>query len=162
MSPTELRYLEAFGLHVAHEAAPRELSPLKEIDETVAAITIEIGKFQAMALTTGHYVNVLLKSSLPRTDNVEKLQTLFVKARDAIGATYALTVKKRQRAMDDSRLTGEDGIVEVYDYLLEVISSLHNSFNSLAWIIGENIADNDTTAPGTFTNADDLFASMGG
>lgn len=161
MSTTELRYLEAFGLHVRHEAEPRERRLLNDIDKTVAVITIEIGKFQAMALTAEHYVELLLKTTLPRTGMVEELQPLFVKARDAIGAIYAVNVEKRQCAIDDRRLTAEDGIVDVYDSLLEVISSLHNSLNSLAWIIGEHIAENDITVPGTFTNADDLFTSMG-
>lgn len=161
MPPTELRYLEAFGLHVRHEAEPGELPLLNDVDETVAAITIEIGKFQAMALTTEHYVELLLKSPPTRTDRVEELQMLFVKARDAIGAIYAADVERRQCAINDCRLTAEGGVVDLYDSLLEVISSLHNSLSSLACIIGEHIAENDKTIPSTFTDADDLFSSMG-
>lgn len=160
MSSSELRNLEAFGLHV-HRETERELSRPDDVALTVEAITLEVGKFQAMALTAVHYVELLLKCAAPDMQRLESLQTLFVKARDSAGAYYATSVTKRQCVIDDSGLTVESDIVKAYDALLELAASLHNSLNALAWIIGEQIAETDSILPGSFDSAEDLFSAMG-
>lgn len=161
MLSSELRSIEAFGLYVCREAQHHEFPPLGEIDKPVETVTIEVGKFQAMALTTAHYVQLFLKSTASDVPRLEQLQSLFVKARDAIGVYYAANVERRQWVVDDDRLAAQDAIAQAYDALLELVSALHNSLNALAWLIGEQIAETDRVLPGTFNTAEDLFSSMG-
>ena len=160
MSSSELRNLEAFGMHVYREAG-RDLSRPGDVASTVEAVTIDVGKFQAMSLTAAHYVGLLLKCAVPDTQRLESLQTLFVKARDAAGVYYATSVTERQCVIDDSGLTVERDIVKAYDALLELAASLHNSLNALGWIIGEQIAESDSILPGSFESAEDLFSALG-
>ncbi|HWW72315.1 MAG TPA: hypothetical protein VN089_20440 [Duganella sp.] len=161
MLSSELRKLEAFGLHVCREAQRHDFPLPGDIDKAAEAVTIEVGKFQAMALTTAHYVQLFLKGTASDVPRLEQLQTLFAKARDSVGVYYGANVERRQGVIDDDRLAAPDGIAEAYEALLEVVSALHNSLNALAWIIGEQIAETDRVLPGTFNTAEDLFSSMG-
>lgn len=161
MLSSELKNLEAFGLHVYREAERHEFSILADIGKTVEVVTIEVGKFHAMAVTTAHYVQLLLKGTASDVPKLEQLQTLFANARDSIGVYYAANVEWRQWIIDDDQLAVPDGSVEAYDVLLEVVSALHNSLNALAWLIGEQIAETDRVLPKTFSTAEDLFSSIG-
>ncbi len=163
MSTGEFKKLKAFGRHVDQEfgVAPRDLELLGEIEKTVARMEIQTAKFQGMALVAEHFVEQMQKSVPPDAVNLDELAAMFEKTRDVVGEFYALNVEKRQNAIDDDRLTADDCVVDCYDSLLEILSALHNSLNSLAWLIGEHIAEADVVVDGKFSSADDLFAAMG-
>lgn len=161
MLSSELKNLEAFGLHVYREAERHDLPLPEDIGKAVETVTVEVGKFQAMALTAAHYVQLFLKGTASDVPRLEQLQTLFAKARDSAEVYYAANVERRQWVIEEGRPAVSDAIAQAYEALLEVVSVLHNSLNALAWLIGEQIAETDRVLPGTFQTAEDLFSSMG-
>lgn len=162
MSATELRKLGAFGRQVKDEFSTiREIVLLDQIEETMDALAYETVKFQSMALMTDHFIESLQKCSTPDVQAFTALEALFVKCRDLVEKYHVTQIAQRQCAIEDSRLTSEDGIVDAYDALLQEIAELHNNMNSLAWIIGEHLAEAESALPGSFDSAEKLFEAMG-
>ncbi len=163
MSTVAFRKLMAFGRHVDQEfgGEPRDLELLGEIEKTVAKMEVQTAKFHGMALMAERFVEQMQRSIPAETVHLDELATMFEKTRNMVGEFYALNVEKRQNAIDDDRLTADDCVVDCYDSLLEILATLHNSLNSIVWLIGEHIAEADVVVEGEFSNADDLFAAMG-
>lgn len=162
MSAAELRKLGALGRQVI-DAIPqdRDLGLLGKIDETVDALADKTVKFQAMALAMDHYIPALQKTVFSTTKGLDELESIFSKSAALADEYYGLLVVKRQCAIDDFRLTEEDGIIASYDALLDQVAAFHNNLNTLAWIVGEHIAEVEEAVPGSFANADELFKAIG-
>lgn len=160
MSTLEIRKLKAFGRQI-QAGVPRDLGLLGVIDETLEALDIEVEKFSQMNHAAGQYVEMAKKSAPNNVGSLEEIESLFASSRQLVGEYYYQNEEKQQAAVNDPRLTEEDGIVEAYDHLLAELASLHNNLNTIAWLIGEHVADTDKQAPGSFDNAEDLFAAMG-
>jgi len=165
MSSTELRKLGAFGRQVRDKiGSRRELNLLDQIDETVERLADETVRIQSLALMNEHFIEALQKCTITKQESIEalaKVESMFEKCIELTAEYYSDQVARRQGAVDDPRLTEEDGVVEGYDALLQEISALHNNLSTLNWIIREHIAEADVTLPGTFESADALFEAMG-
>lgn len=162
MSTVELIRLGAFGRQISKIIPDaRDLVLLSEIEQTVDVVADLTIKFQAVALITEHYRELLHKELPPDSDALAKLEEIIPECLVATENFYNANVAKRQYAIDDHRLTEDDGIVDAYDGLLGEVSSFYNSLSSLSWIIGEHRAEADVTLPGRHTTVDDLFAAMG-
>ena len=162
MSTLELRKLGAFGRQISQiipEA--RDLDLLGAIEKTVEAIADETVKFQSLDLMAEHFLSILQKADFTSEDALAQLEKVIPASLEILEKYYNTQVAKRQSAIEDLRLTEEDGIVEAYDSLLHEICSLHNNLNSLCWVIGEHAAELDKKLPGSYSNADDLFEAMG-
>jgi len=163
MSTVEFRKLKALGRQIDQElgVAPRDLELLDEIEKTVAKMEVQTSKFQGMVLQAENFVDQIQKGIPEDASNLDEVAEMFEKTRDVVADFYALNAIKRQSAVDDDRLTADDCVVDCYDSLLDTLASLHNSLNSIAFLIGEHIAEADTLAPGEFNSADELFVAMG-
>jgi hypothetical protein len=153
MTAIEFRRLRAFERLVrdAIEAAPRDLRG--EVARAATLLAIQVEKIHAFGLAAQRYVEIAQKDIPADIDNLSELAALLAGTRDLIGGYHASSLARRQHASDD--------IVEDYDALLVALASLHNSFNALAWEIGEHDAETDVLAPGSFGSADDLFTAIG-
>ncbi len=160
MTATEFRRLKAFERLVrdAIGTAPRDLPG--EVGQVAAPLAIQVEEILALSLAAQRYVEIVRKSIQEDADNLNELAALLANTRDLVGACYTSSAAKRQCAIGDIGHIGSD-IVDDYDALLAALRALHNSFNALAWDIGEHSADADVVAPGTFGSADDLFAAIG-
>jgi hypothetical protein len=67
---------------------------------------------------------------------LEKLQDSLVKS-------YAESKEKMQCAIDDTRLSDEDGVVDAYANLLDELTSLNALTEDLRWSILESNADKE-------------------
>ncbi|TFW15928.1 hypothetical protein [Duganella callida] len=161
MSAVELQILGAVGRTLREMPQARDLELLGKIDQTLKAVADQTVKFQSMSLMVDSLIDPVQKAKFPNTDKLVEVEAAFVSALPVSEKYYDTVVAMRQSAVDDKRLTEDDGIVEAYDALVEQAAAYHNSLSNLAWIIGEQIVDAEETVPLSFEDADDMFASMG-
>jgi hypothetical protein len=160
MTATEFRRLKAFEHLVrdAIETAARDCPDELALAATTLATQVE--KFQALSLAAQRYAEMARESISEDVGNLYERAALLANTRDLVGVYFASNAAKRQYAIGDTHHISSN-LVDDYDALLAALASLHNSFNALAWNIGERSAEADVVAPGTFGNADDLFAAIG-
>ena len=162
MSAIAMHILGAFGRQVKNTVpAVVDIGLLDQISITVDALADDTVNFQSMALAINHYLDVLKKTSFTSIDGLEELQQVFLETGTLAEKFYDIQVAKRQCAVDDPRLKEMGRIVESYNALLEQVAAFYNNVNSLAWIIGEHIAEFDEVAPGSFADAQELFKAIG-
>jgi len=162
MSTVERLKLDAFGRQVSNAlSSTRDISLLAQIDETIEAVADEVVKFQSLALMTDHFIEVLQKAAIPDVSGLAELQLMFARSIEIVASYHQNQIIKRQSAIEDKRLTNEDGIVDAYDTLIQQVAQFHNNLSSLSWLLGEHLAEADTTMPETFTSADALFKAIG-
>ena len=153
MSTAELIKLSAFSRQVS-----RMIPPASNIQSaaTVEAIADEAISFQSMTLLTQHFTELLKTASIEDDKILGELQKVFTTSLNIVGAYH------QQQTTARSSIGDEKSIAQVYDVLAQEISSFYDALSALLWIIGEHIAENDITLPGSYNNADDLFAAIGG
>jgi len=159
MSALEIRRLKAFGQQVWGDAA-RDLKLLRAIETTLDALDIEQERANQLNQAAEQFIDLVKHTESSIGDGAD-LVGLFDKARDAVGKAHALLIRKHHSALNDPALDDDDGVAEAYACLLSTTAALHNNLNTLSWLIGEHEADLDEAIPGTYSNADDLFAAMG-
>jgi len=163
MSTAEFRKLRALGRQIDQEirGAPRNLELFVDIENSVSAMEVQASRFQGMFLQAESFIDQLQKESLMDALSLDAVAAMFEKTRDTVADFYALNATQRQSVVDDERISGDKCIVDCYDVLLTTLASLHNSLNSIAFLVGEQLAETDKVAPGEFTSADALFTAMG-
>jgi hypothetical protein len=160
MSALEIRRLKAFGHQVCGDAA-RDLQLLRDIQATLDYLDIELERARQQNQAAELFIQ-MVKDAPRELDPEGEIVKLFDSARDCVGEYHAHLVRCRQCAIEDPELRDDDGIVEAYTVLIDMIAALHNNLNALSWVIGEHDADLDSVAPGgPYTNADDLLAALG-
>lgn len=145
---------------LTQSVAERDLVLLRQIDETLDQLEVEVCVFSHFDKLVSAAAEGLKKAPV-LIDNDGKLLSMFEKTRDAVESLYDHTDKQCASAKADNALCDEDGVVDGYCQLLEVLANLHRSLNDLCWAIGENSADHDSVLPDEFGTADDLFTAIG-
>lgn len=162
MSSVEIHILGALSRQVKNTVpGVLDIERLDQISVTVDALADDTVNFQSMALAMDHYLDVLKRATFTSINGLEELQQVFLETATLAEKFYNIQVAMRQCAVDDHRLTGKADIVESYNALLEQVAAFYNKVNSLAWIIGEDIAEFDEVAPGSFADAQELFKAIG-
>lgn len=162
MATTHFRELKAFG-SIVRTAASRELDLLRDIEGTLDSLDIELEHIRSANQDADYFIKLLRDSqAMPdRTGGDVDLVSIFEAARDSVGKAYKHFSVKHMCAVSSDELVEDDGVVEAYAALLTGLSELHDKLNTLSWILREDEADHDQALPGSFSNADDLFAAMG-
>lgn len=158
MRTTETRELSAFGRLV--QSRSRDLTLLKLIEVTLARLDEQHIELQLANEAAERFIARIKEHGIS-TEVEEDLVIIFEAARDQVGKFYDVISKCHLSAANDQELNDEDGIVEAYARLLEEVAEFHNRLNTLAWLIGEGIADRETAVEGEFTSSEKLFAAIG-
>jgi hypothetical protein len=162
MSTVELRFLDAFSRQLSHTLSDsRDLNLLGQIQQTVELVADRTVQYQSLVLMMEHYIDIVQKATLSSPEVAQSLERAFLSAADSVELFYNKILAQRQSAIDDSRLTADDGVVDAYDALIEQVSATYNCANQMAWILGEHLAEFDETLPGKFDTAEALFEAMG-
>ena len=159
MHTTEARELSAFGRVVQRRS--RDLVLLKAIEKTLAQLDEDMVQLQMANAAAERFISILRDKDIEvRLDNSVDLVSIFEQARDHIGQYHEMISRCHISAASDTQLHDEDGIVDAFSSLEDEAAELHNKLNTLAWLVGESIADTQTPMEGEFTSAAALFASM--
>lgn len=158
MSALEIRQFRAFGRHVENETA-RDLTLLNQIQATLDYLDVEQLRIEQTNCSAEKLIEIA-KLAESQIDKTGDLVESFEKSRDTISNIYSGLITARQSAIDDDRLEDEDGIVEAYSSLIAGFADLHNNLNTLAWIIGENSADFDTSVSKNYADTEEMFADL--
>lgn len=81
--------------------------------------------------------------------------------RNKFAGIHETLLAKYNAMSSDGKDQGGADLLGAYGTLTKATADLHNVINDLCWHIGEHDADFDKPMPGSFGNAEDLFASMG-
>lgn len=160
MRTLQVRKLRAFGTQIRTEAK-RDLRLLRAIEQTLDTIDVHCVVLQQLNHSAGEFIEQLHRDDLVLAGSDNDLVSLFEGARDAVGAAYERWTVKYLCAVAAPELDDDDGVSEGYANLLGQVADLHDKLNTLSWIIREQEAEQDKAVPGVFSNAEDLFASMG-
>lgn len=160
MNTLAIRRLKAFGTQI-QAVADRDLKLLRIIEQTLDVLDVHCGVLRQLNQAADQFIVQLHHSDLSFAGVDADLVRLFEGARDSVAQAYDRWAAKHLCAVNAPELHEEDGVVEGYAYLLSEVADLHDKLNTLAWIIREQEAEQDKAVPGTFSNAEDLFASMG-
>jgi hypothetical protein len=158
MAALEIRRLKAFGNQVCGDAA-RDLELLRDIQATLDHLDVEQERARQQNLAAELFIQ-LVRDAPRAIDPEGEIVELFDGARDCVGEYHAHLVACRQSAIDDPALHEDDGIVEAYSALIDMIADLHNNLNSLSWAIGEHDADFDAPTGKTYTSVEEMFADL--
>ena len=164
MSTVDVQQLLAFERCVRSEVGgkPHGFDPSGATSETIANLEAEVNKFAAMSATAEDFIALVQQGVPSKESGLNELEKQFSAGRDAIGEYYAQNVAMRKLALAKILPQSDGRILEKYDALLVALASLHNNFNTLAWLVGEHAAEADPLAPGKFGSTEELFAAMGG
>lgn len=146
-----------FCHEVASESA-RSLDLLRSIDNTLSFLNRLAAQLRA---DTSHTEKVIaIVKALPvEYDPDNTILESINKVQSATGDLYDELVNRRNAVKGDPRLTDDDGLEEVYTEAIAAAADLHNSLNSLRWVIGEHDADLSPVSK-PFTNAADLIKNL--
>jgi len=159
MHTTQVRELKAFGRVV--QSRSRDLVLLKTIEETLAQLDEELVQLKMANTAADEFIVALKNHDIGSIlDEDVDVVGVFEQARDHIGTYFEKISRCHISAVNDSELHDEDGVVEAFASIQEEAAELHNKLNTLAWLIGEGIADTQKPLEGEFTSAADLFATM--
>ena len=149
--------LIGFCHEVASENA-RNLDLLRSIDNTLSLLNRLAAQLRA---DTGYTEkNIAIVKALPvEYDPDNTILESIDKVQSATGDLYHELVSRGNAAKGDSRLTEDDGIEEAYTAAIAAAADLHNSLNTLRWVIGEHDADLSPVSK-PFTNAADLIKNL--
>lgn len=121
--------------------AVRSLDLLRDIDGTIEAVTHYTNLFETaerefskarVAVASGHAEN-----QIPEEDIVPILESL----QDKLGKAYPYYQAKMECAIDDPRLSDDDGVVDAFENLLQALDALNNTTEMLRWCILESNVD---------------------
>ncbi|MYM65387.1 hypothetical protein GTP45_00885 [Pseudoduganella sp. FT55W] len=157
MRTTETRELSAFGRLVQNRS--RNLSLLKLIETTLARLDEQLMEVQLANDAADRFIARIKEHGITIDDGTD-LVAIFEDARDQMSEFYRVTNECHISVAADADLSDEDGIVEAFARLADEAAELHNKLNTLAWLIGESIADGETPIEQEFTSADALFAAL--
>ena len=141
-------------------ATARDLDLLEAIDKTITALDLIKEQMVYHTETVSREID-RVKNDPKIIDEDGSIVRSIEETRDTLGAVHAKFVKKCEAAKQAEELREDDGVVDAYYDMINSTADLHNAINALCWAIGEHDADLDETLPGSFDNADDLFAAMG-
>lgn len=124
--------------------AVRTLDLLRDIDGTIEAISHHC---QLITAAANSFVAVKEKIAsgeasklIPEENVVPVLESL----QDSLVKSYEESKAKMQCAINDPRLSDEDGVVDAYARLLDALTSLNTMTEELRWSILESNADKET------------------
>lgn len=159
MQTLEVRRLVAFGRQV-HGDAERDLTQLQIIDGQLDRIDGAYERVCQVHLAADHYIDKIREFGLQLPPDGIDLVRVFEEARDKLGACYEDLTNLQLAVVNSPVYHDDDCIVEAFASLVDEVAELHNKFNTLAWLIGEGIADQEKPLPGKYTNAEDVIAAL--
>ena len=121
--------------------ANRSIELLKAIETTVSSLCYDQAFYSSVDTFSQHAIDAInnSKPSAP-IDKDGGRRSKLLEAQEAVHRLYELMIIKKSSAMNDGRLTAEDGVVDEYGETISAIADLHNSLNDLRWAIGEHDA----------------------
>lgn len=153
---TNTKTLTRLGSDVASQAH-RSIELLDAIESTIDALCYDQKMFDAFA-QIAHQVLERVRQLKPikPIDSDGAVADGFLKAQAATRDLYDLLLLKRDSAINDARLTEEDGVAEEYQRLIEIVKDLHDCLNDLRWAVGEHDADLCHAHGPVLTSAEDI------
>jgi hypothetical protein len=140
--------------------AQRDLNLLNTIDKTIDSLCELKAEMDILADTIQREIQ-RLKDTSGVIDEDGSIILMLEETRDVLGQSHAALIKQCATVRKAPELHPDDGVVEAFCEVLDSTAALHNAVNDLCWAIGEHDADLDEKLPGSYSNADDLFAAMG-
>lgn len=163
MPTDDVQRLLAFGRNVRDEVLSWHEKKLPDsTNEAPAALEAKTANLEAMNAEAERFIALVQTATLPDSSDLDAVEKQLAAARDALGQYFAQQAEKRKRALEDTAPHQADRVAHCYNPLLAALANLHNSFNALAWLLGEHVAEADELVPGKFGSKEDLLAALGG
>lgn len=118
------------GTHVCDGTA-RSLDLLRKIERTVLSISTIAGELRVWRGLIGKLREAMPDGPIPEGGVVPSLE----KTEDKLSALHEIMQRKKQAALDDPRLTADDGVADIYARAMEAVCDLHESIEELRWAI---------------------------
>lgn len=123
--------------------AVRSLDLLRDIDGTIDAISHHCQLLHAAERAFCAVKKSIASGDASRPIPEENVVPVLENLQDSLVRTYSESKEKMQCAIDDPRLSDEDGVVDAYAGLLEALITLNTTTEALRWSILESNADKE-------------------
>lgn len=137
--------------------AVRSLDLLRAIDGTIEALSHHTQLLQSAQRVFSELLKAISAESAPRAIREEELIPALEALQDALMKSFKDFSRKMDCAVQDPRLSDEDGVVDAYQILLDALTGLNTTAENLRWGILENNADIENDhAPVVLSNPGDI------
>lgn len=123
--------------------AVRTLDLLRDIDGTIEAISHHCQLLNAAASSFVAVKNSIASGEASKVIPEENVVPVLEKLQDSLVKSYEESKAKMHCAINDPRLSDEDGVVDAYSRLLDALASLNTLTEDLRWSILESNADKE-------------------
>ncbi len=124
------------------ERSSRNLELLRAIDTTIERLCYDQRYFSQMAKLAKEVTDDVLRapkeSVLDSTGSGEKD---LLAGQEAIHELHQELIQLRQSAIEDPRLTDDDGVADEYGRTIQIVAETHNAINTLRWVVKEHDAN---------------------
>lgn len=124
--------------------AVRTLDLLRDIDGTIEAISHHCQLINAAANSFVAVKEKIASGEASKLIPEENVVPVLESLQDSLVKSYEESKAKMQCAINDPRLSDEDGVVDAYARLLDALTSLNTMTEELRWSILESNADKET------------------
>jgi hypothetical protein len=130
-----------YGSAVVTDAS-RSLELLRAIESTINSLS-EISDQMSKDIGTGvDFINKINNANnLNTLDPNDKIEDNLLLAQQKVEALHQALQNGQKSAIMDTQLMTEDGVVDAYNLAVEKAADLHNTLNTLRWVIMEHDAD---------------------
>lgn len=132
-----------FAAELMGVGAVRTLDLLRDIDGTIEAISHQCRLLNAAATAFLGVKESIASGEASKLIPEENVVPVLEKLQESLVKSYAESKAKMQCAINDTRLSDEDGVVDAYANLLKELTSLNALTEDLRWSILESNADKE-------------------
>lgn len=133
-----------FAAELMGAGAVRSLDLLRDIDGTIEAISHHCQLLNTVANSFVAVKKSIASGKALKLIPEENVVPVLENLQDSLVKSYEESKAKMQCAIDDPRLSDEDGVVDAYARLLDALTSLNTMTEELRWSILESNADKET------------------